>query len=111
MPTRGRPVYVRRAIASVIGQSFDDFELIILDNTPRPEQDEIRKLSGTDPRILFVDRGNIDVTAARKLGAQLSRGKPLALLDSDDYWDRFSSHRAIQPSHIEGDALPFQRVL
>ena len=88
MPTRGRPVYVRRAIASVIGQSFDDFELIILDNTPRPEQDEIRKLSGTDPRILFVDRGNIDVTAARKLGAQLSRGKLLALLDSDDYWDR-----------------------
>src|SRR5260370_5725352 len=88
MPTRGRPAYVRRAVASVIGQSFDDFELIILDNTPRPDQDEIRNLSETDPRIVFVDRGNIGATAARKLAAQLSRGKLLALLDSDDYWDR-----------------------
>jgi glycosyltransferase involved in cell wall biosynthesis len=88
MPTRGRPVYVRRAVASVIGQSFDDFELIILDNTPSSDQDQIRKLSETDPRIVFVDRGNIGVTAARKLGAQLSRGKLLALLDSDDYWER-----------------------
>jgi glycosyltransferase involved in cell wall biosynthesis len=37
---------------------------------------------------VFVDRGGIGVTAARKLGASLSRGKLFALLDSDDYWDK-----------------------
>jgi glycosyltransferase involved in cell wall biosynthesis len=86
MPTRGRQTYIRRAVASVLRQSLDSFELIILDNTPGPEQDAIRNIS-TDPRIRFVDRGDIDVTAARKLGADLSRGKLFALLDSDDYWE------------------------
>lgn len=88
MPTRGRPGYVRRAVSSVIEQSFDDFELIILDNTASPDQEDIRKLSEIDPRIVFVNRGDIGVTAARKLGASLSRGKLFALLDSDDYWHR-----------------------
>ncbi len=94
MPTRGRPAYVRRAVSSVIEQSFDDFELIILDNTSRPDQEDIRKLSEIDPRIVFVDRGNIGVTAARKLGASLSRGKLFSLMDSDDYWhpERLKEH-------------------
>ena len=88
MPTRGRTVYVKRAITSVLEQSFPDFELLIFDNSPQPEKEKIREMSNDDSRIVFVDRGNIGVTAARKLGADLSRGKLFALLDSDDYWDR-----------------------
>jgi glycosyltransferase involved in cell wall biosynthesis len=87
MPTRGRPDYVERAVASVLRQTFSDFEILILDNTPLPTQNVIRKISESDPRIKFVDRGNVGVTAARKLGAELSKGKLFALLDSDDYWD------------------------
>jgi glycosyltransferase involved in cell wall biosynthesis len=87
MPTRGRPDYVERAVTSVLRQTFSDFELLILDNTPLPTLDVIRKISQSDPRIIFVDRGNVGVTAARKLGAELSKGKLFALLDSDDYWD------------------------
>ena len=87
MPTRGRPDYVKRAITSVLEQSFPDFELLILDNSPQPEKDVILEMSKCDSRIIFVDRGNTGVTEARKLGAVLSRGKLFALLDSDDYWD------------------------
>ena len=88
MPTRGRPAYVRRAINSVLGQSFPDFELLILDNSLQPDKDKIREMSTLDSRILFVDRGNVGVTEARKLGAVLAHGKLFALLDSDDYWAR-----------------------
>src|SRR3989304_806334 len=88
MPTRGRPAYVKRAIMSVLEQSFPDFELLILDNSPQLEKEKIRELSNRDSRIVFVDRGDIGVTEARKLGAMLSQGKLFALLDSDDYWDQ-----------------------
>ena len=88
MPTRGRSSYVERAIGSVLSQSFRDFELLILDNSSSHDKEKIRDMSESDPRIVFVDRGDIGVTEARKLGATISRGKLFALLDSDDYWDR-----------------------
>jgi FkbM family methyltransferase len=88
MPTHGRPEYVARAINTVLSQSFVDFELLILDNSEGPEKNEIAELSRSDPRILYVDRGDVGVTEARRLGASLSRGKLFALLDSDDYWDK-----------------------
>ncbi len=88
MPTRGRPEYVKRAITSVLKQSFSEFELLILDNSDKSEKDNIREMSSRDSRIVFVDRGNIGLTEARRLGATLSRGKLFALLDSDDYWNR-----------------------
>ncbi len=94
MPTRGRTTYVRRAISSVLEQSFADFELIILDNSAEPEKEMIREMSANDSRLRFVDRGDIGLTQARKLGAFLSRGKLYALLDSDDFWtsDRLKKH-------------------
>ena len=88
MPTRGRPTHVERAVTSVLIQSFPDFELLILDNSAQSEKDKIREISSRDPRIIFVERGDIGITQARRLGAVLSRGKLFALLDSDDYWDR-----------------------
>jgi glycosyltransferase involved in cell wall biosynthesis len=88
MPTRGRVHYVERAMQSVLNQSFSDFELLVLDNSSKPDQEKILEASGSDDRIIFVDRGDTGVTEARRLGASLARGKLLALLDSDDYWDR-----------------------
>ncbi len=96
MPTRGRPTYVERAVASVLEQSLRDFEVLILDNSSRIEKERIREISKRDSRIVFVDRGNIGITAARKLGAELSRGKLFALLDSDDYWDHARLERHVE---------------
>lgn len=87
MPTRGRVSYVERAIRSVLRQSLPNFELIILDNSQTPEREQILELSSVDPRIIFVNRGSIGVSGARKLGASMAHGKLFALLDSDDYWE------------------------
>jgi FkbM family methyltransferase len=96
MPTRGRPAFVGRAIKSALNQSFGDFELVILDNSPGPVKEMIQDMSNSDPRIVFVDRGDIGVTEARKLGASISRGTLFALLDSDDYWDHDRLKRHLQ---------------
>src|SRR5207253_5505003 len=97
MPTRGRPTYVRRAINSVLNQSFADFELLILDNSADAEKEMISEMSASDSRLRFVDRGEIGLTQARKLGAVLSRGKLYSLLDSDDFWapDRLQKHVSV----------------
>src|SRR2546426_3318186 len=51
-------------------------------------------MSAADPRINYLDRGNIELTPARKLGADLAVGKLLALMDSDDFWapERLERH-------------------
>ncbi len=94
MPTRGRPVFVDRALRSVLEQSFQNFEIIILDNSPAPERERIRKFAEIDSRIRFIERGNTSVTEARRSGAMLSSGKLFSLLDSDDYWakERLTKH-------------------
>lgn len=94
MPTRGRHSLVERAIKSVVKQTFPDFELLILDNSSPEEKQEIRSISRIDSRMTFVDRGEIGLTQARKLGADLAKGKLFALLDSDDYWspNRLEKH-------------------
>lgn len=103
MPTRGRVSYVERAIKSVLRQSLPNFELMILDNSQTPERQRILELSNVDPRIIFIDRGSIGVTEARKLGASMARGKLFALLDSDDYWEpnRLTKHLQVwKENHI-----------
>ncbi len=97
MPTRGRPDYVKRAIESALAQSFSKFELIVLDNSSKVDKELILDFANSDSRIVFIDRGNIGVTEARKLGAMRARGKLLALLDSDDYWanQRLEKHLEI----------------
>ncbi len=75
-----------------------------MDNSLPSERDDILGFSKSDSRILFVDRGDIGVTKARKLGAELSRGKLFALMDSDDYWEptRLEKHLAIWSQNLIG---------
>ena len=104
MPTRGRHALVERAITSVLKQTFTHFELLILDHSSPNEGEEIRKVSAADSRINYLDRGNIGLTPARKLGADLAVGKLLALMDSDDFWapERLERHVEVWNHNLIG---------
>jgi glycosyltransferase involved in cell wall biosynthesis len=85
IPTHNRADVLGRAIASVRGQTWADFELIVVDDgstdaTPRvlAEFD--------DPRLTGMHQENKGVSSARNRGIAASRGRLIALLDSDDYW-------------------------
>lgn len=86
MPTKGRVELVRRAVDSVLAQSYETFELIILDDSPKEEAREIIALADSDSRIEYVDRKGIGVSEARALGVRTASGLFLSFLDSDDYW-------------------------
>ena len=77
--------YVEPAMASVLAQTFRDFELIVVDDA---SSDDTVRLISAYPQAHCVRRThNGGQTVARNNGAQLARGELLAFLDQDDLWE------------------------
>lgn len=86
MPVYNTEAYVGEAIASVLAQTFEDFELVIVDDGGDDASMAIcREFS--DERIRIVTQANRGLAGARNTGIAASRGQYIALLDSDDRWD------------------------
>lgn len=85
IPTFNRAKKVVRAITSVLYQTFDDFEIIVVDDgstdgTKKAVIQFGRKITYT------VHASNLGVSAARNTGIKRSSAPFIAFLDSDDYW-------------------------
>jgi glycosyltransferase involved in cell wall biosynthesis len=77
--------YLGDAIFSVLRQSYEDLELIIVDDG---STDDTRSLiyRYSDPRIYWYFQPHKGISAARNFGIHHSRGEYIAFLDADDYW-------------------------
>lgn len=92
MPTRNRPEWLRRAVKSVLSQTFTDLELIVVNDAGEPV-DEILTELDRDGRVQSIRFGdNRERSNARNAGFALARGEFIAYLDDDDWWD---------PDHLE----------
>lgn len=86
IPTFNRARLVGRAIESVLGQSHDDLELIVVSDACTDDTPEVVKGFG-DPRIRYLrHERNRGGSAARNTGIRAARGEFVGLLDSDDEW-------------------------
>lgn len=84
LPTYNRADTIGRAVSSVAKQTFQDWELIVIDDgstdaTPQLKLDD-------DPRVRVIRQANAGVAAARNTGIASARGQYIAFLDSDDEW-------------------------
>jgi len=85
MPVSAQRAYLADAVASVLGQSLDDLELIVIDDAG--DADECRRLSGEseDPRVRVLSnhwsRGGAD---ALNCGLDASHGRVICICDADD---------------------------
>ncbi len=84
--TYNREHMVARAIKSVLGQTYRDFELIVVNDASTDHTDEVLN-SFNDKRIRYVRFGeNRGGPAARNTGIKMSRGNYISFLDDDDEW-------------------------
>jgi glycosyltransferase involved in cell wall biosynthesis len=86
LPTYNRAGTLGRAIASVLAQTFKDFELIIIDDGSTDRTSPVVE-SFPDARIQAIRwPDNRGAACARNHGIQLARGRLIAFQDSDDAW-------------------------
>jgi glycosyltransferase involved in cell wall biosynthesis len=88
LPTYNRAHTLRRAINSVLNQTYKNFELIIIDDASTDNTEElIKKIKQIDGRIKYVKcKKNIGAALARNKGLDLAQGDYIAFQDSDDEW-------------------------
>jgi glycosyltransferase involved in cell wall biosynthesis len=84
---------LERAINSVLGQTFTDFELIVVDDGSTDSTPDL--LKKFQDRLIAIHQEHSGVSAARNTGIQNSSGQLLAFLDSDDEWYRDKLNRQV----------------
>ena len=83
--TYNQAQYVSEAIRSVLGQTYSEFELIVVDDGSTDETPLI--LAGIqDPRMRVIWQPNAGLSAARNTGLRESSAPLVSFLDSDDYF-------------------------
>ncbi len=73
------------AIKSVLNQTFDDYELIVIDDG---STDETTELISVYPKAKWIHQENSGVSIARNTGVSHAIGEYVCYLDSDDLWDQ-----------------------
>ncbi|HET7393706.1 MAG TPA: glycosyltransferase [Candidatus Binatia bacterium] len=84
IPTYNRWPMIVEAVQSVLAQTFEAFELIVVDDGSI--DNTARRLSSSDSRLKIFSQPHAGVAAARNAGVAISLGKYIAFLDSDDLW-------------------------
>lgn len=84
--TFNRQGLVQETIASVLAQSFTDFELIVVDDGSTDQTREALRSWMESGKITYIYQENAGLGAARNRGLAVARGEYLAFLDDDDLW-------------------------
>jgi glycosyltransferase involved in cell wall biosynthesis len=85
IPTYNRASFLKEAIESVLAQTYENWELIIVDDGSTDNTSELVK-KFTDKRISYLCQQNTGAPLARNKGIQKAKGDYIAFLDSDDIW-------------------------
>lgn len=87
LPAYNRETLVARAIDSVLAQTFDDFELIVVDDASKDGTRAVLETYHDHPKVrLILSDVNRGGSGARNLGIEEARGSLIAFQDSDDVW-------------------------
>lgn len=87
IPTYNRKKFLKKALDSVLEQTFGDYELIIVDDGSTDDTGSLIK-SLNDKRVKYVWQENKGPSGARNRGIKESVAEWICFLDSDDWWDK-----------------------
>lgn len=88
IPLYNKERYIKSTLDQVLNQSFQDFEIIVInDGSTDSSAKIVEQIS--DSRIKLFNKKNGGVSSARNHGIKKSSGKYIAFLDADDCWDKY----------------------
>jgi glycosyltransferase involved in cell wall biosynthesis len=101
MPVYNAERYVDEAVRSILGQTFADFEFIIIDDGSKDRSLAIlEEYAARDPRIRLVSRPNTGIVRALNQGLDMASGELVARMDADDI--ALPERLAKQRKYLEG---------
>ena len=90
IPYYRKKEYIKQSINSVLNQTYKNFEIIIIyDDEELIEWNYLKSIIKSNKRIKLIrNKKKLGAGLSRNKGIKLSKGKYIAFLDSDDYWNK-----------------------
>lgn len=88
IPAYNAEGYISRCLDSVLGQTMQNFEIIVIDDGSKDRTgDVVKKYVKKDERIKYFKQKNMGVARTRNKAVELAEGEFIAFIDNDDYID------------------------
>ncbi|NOD88244.1 MULTISPECIES: glycosyltransferase family 2 protein [unclassified Ruegeria] len=94
VPAYNAAATLAETLASLQAQTYDDFEIIIVDDGSQDATSEIARAHQGDTRVRLVGQANRGLAGARNTGIAAARGKLVGFCDADDLWmpEKLAAH-------------------
>ncbi|MDA9717717.1 glycosyltransferase family 2 protein [Candidatus Pelagibacter sp.] len=98
MPYYKKKNFIDQSIQSVLNQTYKKFELLIVyDDFDKEELYYLKKFVDSDDRVKIIENEkNLGAGLSRNKGIELSKGRFIAFLDSDDLWSKSKLEKQIK---------------
>ncbi|QUY42731.1 glycosyltransferase family A protein [Acaryochloris marina] len=97
IPAYNASEYIGRTLTSVINQSYQNFEILVVDDGSTDETASIAShFAELDSRIMLIQQANQGVASARNHGIKVAQGEYIAPLDADDIWHKDNLKKKFQ---------------
>ncbi|KFC24578.1 glycosyltransferase family 2 protein [Chryseobacterium sp. FH1] len=87
--------YISHCLDSLIGQDFDDYEIVIVNDGSTDGSEEICKKYLSSTKVKYYSKSNGGASSARNFGLQKAIGDYIIFMDGDDYWDDSNALKAL----------------
>lgn len=115
LPTYNRRETIKRAIDSVLNQTYQHIELIIVDdNSTDGTLELVSEVYGEDERIMYIlNDANMGFSGAVNIGVQAAKGNWVAFQNSDDVWypDKLKKQMAISKKAEDNVGMIYCRIM
>ena len=81
--------YIEKCILSIVGQTYQNLEIIVvIDGTFDRSGEICNQIAKDDKRIVVVEKNNEGVSVARNVGLRLAKGEWISFVDGDDWLEK-----------------------
>lgn len=85
VPVYNSEKYISECIESILNQTYENFELILINDGSKDSSGDIcKKYENQDKRVIYICKENGGVSSARNMGVQYAQGEYVTFVDSDD---------------------------